>query len=455
MVLLRRSMLLLLLAGLFPAFASAQTAPQSLTLPEFYKRVQAYYPKLQAEAASVDLALAKKIQALAGFLPYVKGSVGVTRGDDPVDVFGALLRQEKFSSANFEIPTLNTPRPYNNYTYMVQAEVPLFDAFQTIARVRAARYGIAASRYRYKSVEMEAVLVSADAYLRALAVEQLLQAVTEVSDAAQKDIEQAQSLKEKGMVLGADYYAARVSYDRFVMLKNELSQERQAVMILLNVLMGEDPLQPLKLTGELKASSVQTRELRQWFTAAQEFRPDLLAMEADLKAQEQELAREKNSNLPVIKFSANAREDKLHPFAGGGDNYTLGLTGEVPIFDFGYSGRIKAASAQLKNLEKQLVLFKDNITTDLAAEYSRRMSLQSNLTIVEQMVKDAQEAVNLTLPLYQEGRKSIIDVMDIRNAYLASAQTYYELLSQSSASWSRMLFLSGELEEESLEDLVK
>jgi len=427
------------------ASAQDQNNPRVLTFFEFFSRLKEYYPKLQAEEASVDLALAKKLQALSGFLPYVKGSVGVTRGDDPVYVFGALLRQEKFTSDNFAIPALNTPRPYNNYTYMVQAEMPLFDAFQTISRLRAARYGLESSRHRYKFVETEAVLVAVEAFSRALALEKLLQTVTAVTESAQKDIEQAQSLKEKGMVLGADYYTAKVMLDRFLMLKNELAQQKQAADILLNVLMGEDPLNSFVLAGELKAFARPPRELRQWFLAARESRADLLAMEADLKAQEQELIREKNSNLPVIKFSVNAREDKLHPFAGGGDNYLLSLTGDVPIFDFGYSGRVKAARARTRNLEKQLLSFKDSITAELSFEYAQYAALQSNLDLIGATIKDSQEAVNLTVPLYEEGRKSIADLLEIRGVYLESARANYNLLSQSLSSWSRLLFLSGEL----------
>jgi outer membrane protein TolC len=71
------------------------------------------------------------------------------------------------------------------------------------------------------------------------------------------------------------------------------------------------------------------------------------------------------------------------------------------------------------------------------------------------MLDDAREAVSLMLPLYREGRKSIADLLEIRSSYLGVAKGYYTLITDSKASWTRLLFLSGQLDEPRINDVAK
>jgi hypothetical protein len=58
------------------------------------------------------------------------------------------------------------------------------------------------------------------------------------------------------------------------------------------------------------------------------------------------------------------------------------------------------------------------------------------------------------LPLYREGRKSIADLLQIRASYLDVAKGYYTLSTDTRASWTRLLFLSGDLDEPRMNEVV-
>jgi hypothetical protein len=70
------------------------------------------------------------------------------------------------------------------------------------------------------------------------------------------------------------------------------------------------------------------------------------------------------------------------------------------------------------------------------------------------MMDDAKQAVDLMLPLYREGRKSIADLIQIRTSYLNVAKGYYALATDTKASWTRLLFLSGQLDEPRMNEVV-
>ena len=57
------------------------------------------------------------------------------------------------------------------------------------------------------------------------------------------------------------------------------------------------------------------------------------------------------------------------------------------------------------------------------------------------------QAVDLTQPLYKEGRKSVADLLDMRQGYIKVCQAYYTALVGSKISRARLLFLSGRLDE--------
>jgi len=439
----------------FSLHASAETVSLSpLTFKEFYQKVLAYYPKLKQQDANVNLAIARKLQAVSGFLPRIQGNTSVSRGDDPVFVFGSLLHEGAFTSDNFELDRLNTPKPHTTYNVSLEGQMPIFDAFQTISRVRSAKLQIDSARFEGAFTKMEALLVAAEAYLRAVAVEKLLITVNEVSDASAEDIKQAEDLKDKGLILGADFYTAKVMHGNIVQLKNQLIQEKQAAHILLNILMGHDPFMLFEIQGNLPENLPDSRQLQVWFEQAYKSRPDLAAIDKTIQAQSIEISREKSTILPRLDAFGEARDDTHNFKSDGGQNYIVGLKAQMYLFDPSYPSRVRISKEALKKLESDKLILKDAITKDLSNEYAHYRTSQDNFPVTQKMLDDAKQAVDLMLPLYKEGRKSIVDLLQIRSAYLNVVKGYYSLATDTKASWTRLLFLSGQLDEPRMHEVV-
>ncbi|PIY82600.1 MAG: hypothetical protein COY78_05725 [Candidatus Omnitrophica bacterium CG_4_10_14_0_8_um_filter_44_12] len=448
---------LLVLSFVFPfsSFAAEETPfSRLLTFKDFYQKVLAYYPKLKQQDVNVNLAIARKLQAVSGFLPRFQGVTSVTRGDDPVYVFGSLLRQERFTQDNFALSSLNSPRPLTNYNFSIEGQIPIFDAFQTISRIRSAKLQIDSARFDESFTKMEAFLVASEAYLRAVAIEKLLATVTEVSKASEEDIKQAEDLKEKGLILGADFFAAKVMAGKISQLENQLTQEKQAAHILLNILMGEDPFRIFEINGKLAETPQETKTLESWFADAYKSRPDLASLDKTIQAQTIEVSREKSTALPRVDGFGAGSVDTHKLSSDGGQNYIVGVKATVDLFDPSYSSRVRGQKETLKKLESDKTILKDTIAKDLANEYAHYQTVQDNLPVTQKMLEDAKQAVDLMLPLYREGRKSIVDLLQIRASYLDVAKGYYTLATDTKASRTRLLFLSGELDEPRMNELA-
>lgn len=445
-----------LVLGARSSCAEEAGAPaEKITFKRFYEEVLAYYPKLKKQDADVALAIARKLQAVSGFLPRMQGTASVTTGDDPVYVFGTLLKQNSFHDDDFATSRLNTPRPRANYSFALQGEVPIFDALQTASKVRSTALLVEAAKDDDEFVRAEALLVAAEVYLRAAALEKLLLLTGEVSRDSEADIKQAEDLKDRGMILGADYYSARVVFGSVNRLKNDLAREKEAVHILMNILMGREPMGRFELAGTLKEAGELERPLETWFDEALKSRQDLSAIEKAVMAQAAEVRREKFTILPRVSAFGSVEEDTHSLDSNGGQNYMMGFKGTMDLYDPSYPSRIKAAEESLRKLEYDRTILKDSIKKDLADEFARYSSVRDNTPVVRGMYEDGGEAVKLMAPLYREGRKSIADLLEIRLAYLDAARGYYSLLADTEASLAKMYFLSGKLDEERMAETAQ
>jgi len=441
---------------LMPYFSFAGELPKkTLTFKEFYQKVAAYYPKLKQQEADINLALVRKMQASAGLMPRLQGATSITYSNDPVFVFGSLLRENAFSQDNFELSKLNNPSPHTSYNFSLEGQLPIFDAFQAVSRVRSSKLLIDSARDEAALSRMEALLVAAEAYLRAIAIEKLSVAADEIDAASREDVLLAEELNKQGLILGADFYTAKLMSGNINQLRNQLAQEKQAAHILMNILMGADPISPFEIAGDFSNNSEETRPLQDWFEQAYKLRPDLAAAEKTIRAQDIEVSREKSSALPKINAFGQAREDTHSLNSGGGQNFTVGVKADVDIFDPAYSARVRATKETLKKLQINKEILKQAISQDIANEYSHYTVVSQNLPVASGMLGDAKQAVNLMMPLYREGRKSIADLLQIRESYLNIARQYYALAIDTRASWTRLLYLSGQLDESRMLELER
>lgn len=439
---------------LFPRFGAAEISV--LTFEQFSQKVLAHYPQLQSAQSQIDVALAQQMQANAGFWPSLNFSAGYQISEDPVNVFGMLLRQERFTSADFDLKRLNTPQRHQNFSAGVHVDVPLFDAMQTIYQTRLARANMQAATLDNAFRSMEALLVAQDAYANAMTLEKLSNIVDDVLQQSQQDLDRAKDLKGQGLILGADYYAARVLFGDFTRVKNEIARQKKAMMVLLNILMGESLEQQWVIsTFNSEKIPAPAEELSRLLEQAHATRPDLIAMFERLKSADLDFSRQQATALPSVSAFGEAVNDRDTFDAIGGNNYTVGIKAQLPLFDPSHRGRVAEAKAQKQQIEHDLETFKDGISRDLAEESAKYESFRENVSVIKEMVEDAQQAVRLMEPLYSEGRKSIVELLEIRSAYLQSVQAYDKTVMGLWLSKGRLIFLTGRLSESELKVLAQ
>jgi outer membrane protein TolC len=125
--------------ALAPAGVWAQVP--TLTLRQAVDRAVGQNP--QAGVAHADLQMARAGAALAktGLWPRLNFAEDLSRGNDPVYVFGTKLRQHRFAQSDFSLDVLNRPTPIGDFATRFSGQWMVFNWFETHQQMRGARLG--------------------------------------------------------------------------------------------------------------------------------------------------------------------------------------------------------------------------------------------------------------------------------------------------------------------------
>ncbi len=443
-----------MLLAVQPVFAETpvttdQTCIEKLTFLDFYQKVLAHYPALKKQYEKIAQAKAQRNLAISDLFPHVQGVFSTVTTDDPVGVFGDLLRQQKFTQNDFSLESLNRPDARTNYHVGIEGEMLLFDSFNTISKIRSARRMVKSADLEADFTEMEAGIVALESYLGLLLAQENFDIVSGVKSESDQDIRQAEDLKEKGMILGADYYAARVIAASIEREYHRSEALLKSSRMLMNILMGADPGLAWDPVGKLPEIKREAVDLRVWLAQSYQQRKDLAAMDQMVDAARIESFRQKTSFLPKFYGFGSLNED-ANTWRSGGENFTVGFKGTMDFLDPALPGRIQKAKHQYEELKADRQALRDAIVKDLVLELARYESATADQPVLKQAAQDAQQASEQTAKLYQEGRKSIADLLEIRRLHLDTTSGFRSLLMALELEYAKLLFLSGQLDENGL-----
>ncbi len=124
---------LLLLMGRWAAGAQ-----ETLSLRQAINAALGQNPEAALARAGVMDATAAVSRTRTMLLPQLGFTEDISRGNDPVYVFGTRLRQKQFTQADFALNALNSPQPIGNFSTRFSGQWLAFDSFKTQKEIRRA-----------------------------------------------------------------------------------------------------------------------------------------------------------------------------------------------------------------------------------------------------------------------------------------------------------------------------
>ncbi|HXE75470.1 MAG TPA: TolC family protein [Candidatus Xenobia bacterium] len=425
-------------------------AQTPLTLSQAVQIALEKNPLRKVSLADQQAAAADIRDARAELWPHVSFAESFTRGNDPVYVFGAKLRQRRFTQGDFDLARLNTPTPLNNFATRFEARWNLFDFRESwIAVGRAERLHQAAGR-QLERTEQELVFQVIDAYFGLLLAAKQQQVAEEAVRTAEANLERSRTRFEAGLVVESDVLSARVF---LASRQQELIRARNAVAVAgaqLNHELGvpaESKFQPVEILAERPLPVAALDELEARALAR---RPDFLRILLEEEAQKKSVAMAKAAFGPRVNLITAWEADNPAFLGNGGTNWVGSLEVEFDLFQ---GGAKQARLARERAVQDRFAALRARAESALRLEVRRayfdQEAARQQVEVARASVAQAQESLRIIQNRYEAGLTTVTDLLRAEEDATRSQTQYWEAVYRWLTSYANLELARGTLSPQS------
>jgi len=439
----------LLLGLLLPIGASGQ---EPLTLRQAIVRALGESPEVKAALAGSLEAKANVSLARTQLLPQVSFTEDISRGNDPVYVFGSKLRQQRFATADFDLGALNRPTPVDNFNSRFSGSWTAFDSLKTQKAIRTAHLMEQSADSSAQAVNQKVVLDVVQAYQSALFAERQI-------DIAQHEVETAQALLDSvddhvkaGLAVEADRMSAQVNLASRKQTSIVAQGELALAWAQLRVAMGVPDLQQTKLRP-IESHDYPELPLEHQIETARKNRADLRSIFEAQSAQASAVSAAKWSFGPRISAYGNAEQDRPS-FAGkGGNNWVAGVQISIDVLPFGKRAQLAHENAQKTRADAQSAAYEQQVRLQVSQAHIQRQTARLSVVTARAAIDQATESLRILRNRYGAGLASLTDLLRAEDAERQSQMNYWHSVYGNATAYAQLLFATGTLTPEAAEEL--
>lgn len=430
-------------------FSQSSPEPSALSLQQAATIALEKNPLHKAAMADTKAMSASLQESRSFLMPRVAFSEAATRGDDPVYVFGAKLRQQRFTADNFAPPLnkLNSPLPYGNFATRFGGTWNLFDSFAAWHGINRARQMNTAASYQLERTDQEILFRVVQSYYGVLLAAKHLEVAEQAEETAKSIIERSQVRYDAGLVVESDLLSAKV---RLASREQELIRARNNLELAraqLDTAMGVPPDTQYQLAGPLAESKLAAAPLPELEQTALATRPDLKQIEAQQSAQALTVAIAKSSFGPRLNAFAGWELDNPTFLAGGGGNNWLGgIELQIDLFQGGAKrailSRERAASEKIAALKQAA---SDAVRLEVRQAYYDQDASRQQVEVAHSAISQAQESLRIDQNRYDGGLITITDLLGAEEAARRSQAEYWQSVYQLHISYANLELACGSL----------
>jgi len=401
--------------------------------------------ELKAQERFVQASKLEKESVRGAYFPVLRFEETYAKTDLPANVFFYKLNQGKMEAKDFELKRLNSPSSYGNFETKFVLELPIWLGGKVQALNKLSELKVLSTESQKLRKTDEVLFETYLAYLWIfLNKEAVKVAETSVAE-AEEHLRVAQARFRAGLALEAEVYRAEVylakaKESREVALNN-LNLAKRRLEVLVNTKLSPFDIEELE--------ACPTVEEKKYLQIALKKRPDLKALDYEIKALDQQRKIVLSDNLPHISgFAEYSMNGKNYPFENQGDGYTAGVK-FVWRFDTGL-GVLKKAEATVEQKSALLERYKylqDNITLEVESAISDYRNALTKLRSAEERVKHAKELVRVMQRRYSAGLVRMVDLLDAQTQLDLARFERIEAIKACHEAFAKVLFASSSFEE--------
>ena len=427
-------------------------AQEPLTLGQAIQIALKQNPDVDVAKAEVDEAKANAVLARTQYLPQVNFTEDMSRGDDPVFVFGTRLRQQRFTQADFSLDSLNRPDSIGNFATRISGGWLLFDSLHTQKSVHAANQMKRSAASSAQAVDQRVVLDVVEAYQGVLYAERQVEIAQHELETADALLSSVDDHVKAGLAVESDRMSAQVGSAARKQALIGAEGDLELAWAELRVAIG---------TPDLKTSTLRPTERKDFPTSdlereveiALKNRHDLAAL---AEAQSAQASAESGARLsfgPKVSAYGNWEDDRATPGGQGENNWVAGVQISVDVLPFSKRAQLAKEKAVKARVDAQLNAYQQRIRLQVSQAHIQRQTAEQSLDTARAAIDQATESLRILKNRYGAGLATITDLLRAEDAEREAQTNFWHAVYADTMAYAQQLFATGTLTPEAAEDL--
>ena len=398
--------------------------PQSFAqddLSSIYQQALQSDPLLREAEANRLASNEGKAQAFSNLLPQISASAGYSQTDNSGISVSEFFPQ---GSPNDDSSSSNS--------WNVQLQQTLFD-WNRWLNLKSAEKNILKSDLDFEISKQDLILRVARSYFAVLAAKDVLEFEQGSKEAIARQLEQANTRFEVGLVAITDVQEAQAAYDQAI--ASEIDAKRRSALAIENLreITGQQVKDLARPQADFELGPPAPASQDVWVNESLEQNLSLLSARMAAEISRDNIDSQKTGHYPTLSMNLRRggndsdRDDFIRDISstGSGNSSTFGVQLNVPIYSGGRTSSLTRQAIYQHRAAKERV---ERITreTERATRnaYLNVLSNISNIRALKQAVRSSQTALKATEKGFEVGTRTTVDVLNSRRTLLDSERNY-------------------------------
>jgi outer membrane protein TolC len=427
-------------------------AQEPLTLRQAIDRALGQNPGAAVARADGQEAKAAASLARTQLLPQLNFTEDISRGNDPVYVFGTRLRQRQFTQADFTLDALNFPQPIGNFATRFSGSWTVFDSFKTQKEIHRADLFKQSASSSARAVDQQIVFRVVGAYQSVLYAQREINVAQHEQETAEALLNSVEEHVKAGLAVESDRMSALVNGSA---RKQELiaaQGDLELAWAELSEAMGVPDLKASELKP-IEAHTFPQQPLEEEIATAAKTRPDLIALGQVQSAQASAVGAAKSDFGPRVSTYGNWEEDRTSFTGSGGNNWMAGAQISIDILPIGKRAQLARESAAKQKIDAQLLASQLHVRTEVNQAHIHLQTAELSLETARAAMDQSAESLRILKNRYGAGLATITDLLRAEDAERQSQSNYWHAVYGNAMAYAEVLYATGTLTPDAAEEL--
>ncbi len=414
---------IILLVIVFSAVISAQE-DKTLTLDESIRIGLENSNMLHSSKMKVNYANARLSEINTNRLPSLKFSAAYTR----LSYIAPFVLNTPFG--DFDI----SPSILDNYNLKMTLQQPLFTGFRLSSSSNIAEYNYKAVEEEYNKDKENLIYNIKNAFWNLFKAKKVKEVTDQNVEQVKAHLTNVQNFYEQGLSTKNDLLKVQVQLSesqlKQIDAKNAVKLSRINLFNVIGI--------PLNTSSEIPDSvdikTNQVNDLDDYVEKALDNRPELKAMQYNIKAGEAGVTLAESNWYPQIYLGGNYYYSKPNQRIFPAENkfkdtWDVGVSVSVDLWNWGSTvDKTDQAEAQLEEAKDSYKIVKDNIVLEVNSNYLSLVQSKDKIAVAEESVSQAKENYRVTDETFKKGLALNSDLLDSEVALLQANTNYIQAL---------------------------